>query len=256
MVVLCGVGATLFFVFRNVNSAINTNIVQPNGPAIALFTSAPTAAPQLPPTEVPTPTELPSATPFPTPIAFIPFANVLLRDDFSSTSSGWDQMHEADYVMQYKNNSFHVVVSAQGGGQSVWIGDSYSNVSVEVDVTQGPGPDDGFIGVSCRIKPNVGGYGFEFARDGTYGIYKYTQGSPEALDEGMLDPDTVSPSGANHIEGICAGSTLTLILNGQPLLQVDDPTYITGGAGLIVRAGYSGDPGIDATFNQFQVKGP
>jgi LSD1 subclass zinc finger protein len=255
LVVFCGVGVTLFFVFRNVNSTIKNVILQPTGPAIAFLTDAPTAAFRPLPTAVPSPTPTEAATPtaFPTPA---PFANLLFQDDFSSTSSGWDQSHDAEYTLEYKNNAYHVLVGAQNGGESVWIGDSYTNVSVEVDVNQGVGPDDALMGVSCRFKPDIGGYSFEFARDGTYGIYKYTQGSPEALTESQLDPDTVNVSGINHIQGVCAGSTLTLLLNGQALAQVDDPTYITGGAGLIVRTGYSGNPGIDVTFNQFVVKGP
>jgi hypothetical protein len=112
------------------------------------------------------------------------------------------------------------------------------------------------IGVSCRFTQNVGGYGFEFAKDGTYGIYKYTQGSPEALDESVLEPNTVNTSGMNQIEGVCAGSTLTLLLNGKPLIQVDDSAYASGGAGLIIRTGGSGTAGIDALFNQFVIKGP
>jgi hypothetical protein len=214
---------------------------------MALATALPT------PTIVPSPTAEPTATLFPTPL---PFTTILRRDDFSMTSTGWDQVHEADYTLEYKNNSYHVFVGAQNGGQSVWIGDNYTDVSVEVDVNQTAGPDDASIGVSCRFTQDVGGYSFEFARDGTYGIYRYKQGSPDALDERVLDPNTVNTTGTNHIEGICAGPTLTLLLNGKPLMQVDDSTFSTGGAGLVIRTGSSGVPGIDVLFNQFVIKGP
>ena len=248
VVVLCGVGILLFFGLKGVH-------ILPMEPTHAIPTVivAPTAAP---PTAVPppaTPVPAPTPTPFPTPI---PFANVLFQDDFSKTSSGWDQLHETDYTLEYKNGSYHVVVGAQDGGESVWIGEDYTTLSVEVDANQTAGPDDALVGVSCRVKQGVGGYSFEFAQDGTYGIYKYTKGSPSALDESVLDPNTVNTEGINHIEGICAGSTLTMILNGKPLMQVDDPTYTSGGAGVIVRTGDSGEPGIDMVFSQFVVKGP
>jgi LSD1 subclass zinc finger protein len=250
-VVICGVGVTLFFVFRNVNSAVKSIALPPTEPAVAVPLALPTAAPS--PTTVPSPTPEPTATPFPTPI---PFATILRRDDFSMTSSGWDQLHETDYTLEYKNNSYHVVIGAQDGGESVWIGENYTNIRVAVDASQTAGPDDALIGVSCRFTQNVGGYGFEFARNGTYGIYKYSGGSPEALDESVLDPNSVNTAGPNHIEGVCTGSTLTLLLNGRPLMQVEDTSYTTGGAGLIVRTGSSGTPGIDVVFNQFVVKGP
>ena len=248
---LCVGGIIIFFVIRGIH-------ILPMEPTFATPTLiiAPTAAPatEFPtPTPPATPTAEPTPTPFPTPI---PFANVLFRDDFSKISSGWDQVHETDYTLEYKDGAYHVVVGAQDGGESVWIGDNYTNLSVEVEANQTAGPDDAFVGVSCRVKQGVGGYGFEFSQNGTYGIYKYTQGSPSALGENSLDPNTVNANGTNAIEGVCAGSTLTLILNGEALMQVDDPTYTSGGAGVIVRTGYSGEAGIDVLFNQFVVKGP
>jgi LSD1 subclass zinc finger protein len=251
VVILCIVGIILVFVFSNVNSAIKTVAIPLTQPAVALPMALATALPT--PTIVPSPTAEPTATLFPTPL---PFTTVLRRDDFSMTSTGWDQVHETDYTLEYMNNSYHVFVGAQNGGQSVWIGDNYTDVSVEVDVNQTAGPDDASIGVSCRFTQDVGGYGFEFSRDGTYGIYKYTQGSPDALDESVLDSNTVNTTGTNHIEGSCVGSTLTLLLNGKPLMQVDDSAYSTGGAGLVIRTGSSGVPGIDVLFNQFVIKGP
>jgi len=253
VVVLCGVGITLFFVFRNVNSTITSARAQAPATMLPLATAYPTDTPYPTPTTAPTDTAEPSPTPFSTPV---PFTNVLFKDNFTSTSTGWDVEHDADYTLEYKNGSYHFVVNAQNGGQSVWHGDGYTNVSVEVDATLNAGPQDGMVGVSCRYTNNVGGYTFEYARNGTYGIYRYDQGSPNVLDESTLDPNTISPSGPTHIQGICDGSTLTLVLNGVALIQVDDTTFTSGGAGLIVRTGDSGAAGIDVNFNQFVVKGP
>jgi LSD1 subclass zinc finger protein len=247
VVVLCGVGVILFFVFSNVNSAVKNISALPPSTSVLLPTPFPTATPE------PTPTTAPTDTLFPTPV---PFGNVLFQDNFSSTTSGWDQVHEADYTLEYKNGAYHVLVGAQNGGESVWIGDHYADVSVEVDVDQTAGPQDALAGVSCRYAQGAGGYTFEFSGNGTYGIYRYDKGSPSALDEAVLDPNTVNLSGTNHIEGVCSGSTLTLILNGATLMQVDDPTYTSGGAGLIVRTGDSGTAGVDVLFTKFLVKGP
>jgi LSD1 subclass zinc finger protein len=247
VVVLCGVGATLFFVFRNVNATIKNALVLPTSTMVPLPTPFPTATP------FPTPTMAPTDTLFPTPV---PFAVVLFKDNFTSTSTGWDQEHDADYTLEYKNGSYHFVVNAKDGGQVVWHAANYTNVSVEVDATQNAGPGDGMMGVTCRYADGVGGYIFEFAKNGTYGIYIYEQGSLDSLDESTLDPNTINPTGPNHIEAVCNGSTLTLLLNGVALMQVDDTTYASGGAGLAVTTGNSGAPGIDVNFNQFVVKGP
>jgi len=253
VVILCGVGIALFFVFRNVNSSITSALAQATATTAPLDTPYPTASPFPTPTVVPTDTPAPTDTLFPTPA---PFANLLFQDNFTSTSTGWDQEHDADYTLEYKNGSYHFVVNAKNGGQSVWHGDNYTNVSVAVDATLNAAPVDGMVGVTCRYTNNVGGYSFEYAKNGTYGIYIYQQGGPDILDENTLDPNTINPTGPTHIQGICDGSTLTLVLNGVALMQVDDSTYTSGGAGLIVRTGNSGTGGIDVSFNQFVIRGP
>lgn len=205
-------------------------------------------------TPAPTPTTAPTDTLFPTPV---PFANVLWKDNFSSVSTGWDQVHETDYILEYKNSSYHVTVGKTNGGQSVWNGKDYTDMSVEVDATLNSGPDDALVGVSCRFSQANGGYSFEISKNGFYGIYVYdSTGSPSGLYENTLSPNTVNPTGANHIEGICSGTTLTMVLNGVTLAQVTDLSIQTGAAGLIVRTGDSGTAGIDVSFNQFVVKGP
>jgi LSD1 subclass zinc finger protein len=253
VVVLCGVGATLFFVFRNVNSTIKSVLELSTSTMMPLDTPYPTETPYPTPTVAPTETPLPTPTPFLTPV---PFANVLFRDNFTSPSTGWSLENDADYVLEYKNGAYHVAVNARNGGQSVWIGSKYTNVSVEAEVNQAAGPLDALVGVSCRYQDGVGGYTFEFARNGTYGIYVYEQSYPNVLDEATLDPNTIDPNGPTHVQGICDGPTLTLVLNGVALMQVTDTTYTSGGAGVIVRTGDSGAAGIDVNFKQFVVKGP
>jgi hypothetical protein len=76
------------------------------------------------------------------------------------------------------------------------------------------------------------------------------------MDEGTLDPNTIIQGKINHLEGICKGDTLTLLVNNQPLLQVQDSDYTAGGVGLIARTGGSGDPGIDVLFSNYLVRGP
>ena len=121
------------------------------------------------------------------------------------------------------------------------------------------GPDDGLLGVTCRVKDKVGFYSFEFSPGGYYSIKKYTVGSdgskPEILVEGTLDPNTVRADGTNHIRGDCVGEILTLYLNNQPLLQVTDSSFSSGGVGLIAQTGDSGEKGVDVLFSNFSVKG-
>ena len=56
-------------------------------------------------------------------------------------------------------------------------GNNYKDVSVEADIQQTAGPSDGLMGITCRDDNNGNFYSFEFSQNGTYGIYKYSNGS-------------------------------------------------------------------------------
>ncbi len=233
-VILAAVGGILFYVFSNVNS---TTVSAPIS-EVSTATSAPTAT-----EAIPTP---------------IPFTKVLFKDDFSSSSSGLPRDRNSKYTLEYKDGKYHVLVNEQGKGQEVTMDNkgNYTDVSVEADIQQTAGPSDGLMGVTCRDDNNGNFYSFEFSQNGTYGIYKYSNGSADSLDEETMDPNTVNQNDVNHIEGVCSGDTLTLLLNGQVLSQVQDSDYPKGAVGLTVRTGSSGDPGVDVLFSSFLVKGP
>jgi hypothetical protein len=72
------------------------------------------------------------------------------------------------------------VVGAKNGGQSVWNGKDYTDMSVEVDATLNSGPDDALVGVSCRFSQANGGYSFEISKNGFYGIYVYDSPAAQA----------------------------------------------------------------------------
>lgn len=234
-IILGGVGFILYTVFSNVNSSVQT-VAFPTDVS-SVFTQVPAFTP----------------TPINTPA---PFTKVLLKDDFTDPSSGWDKMHDSSYTLEYTSGKYHVLINKQDGGQISWPGGNYSDTSAEVDAQQTAGPNDGQFGVACRITDAGGLYSFEFSQDGSYGIYKYTNWNSDQLEEGTLSPNTISQNKINHLEGVCNGDTLTLLLNGQPLLQVQDSQYTSGGTGLVVRTGGSGQAGIDVLFSNFVVKGP
>lgn len=236
-IILGAVGGILYAVFSSLNST-NQSSNLPSIPFIATATIEPTLAP----------------TPIDTPI---PFSKVLFKDNFTNPLSGWSRSRNSKYTLEYKNGKYHVLINEQDSGQATWISNTYKDVSVEVDTLETTGPNDGLIGVTCRNTDDGKMYSFEYSQDGSYGIYKYSaDGSTDSLDEGTLNPNTVTQGGVNHLEGVCAGDLLTLILNGQVLLQVEDSDYTTGGTGMIVRTGPSGDTGIDVLFSNYLVKGP
>jgi DNA-directed RNA polymerase subunit RPC12/RpoP len=243
-VILGAVGGILYYVFSNVNSTFQqANQISTASAPINLI-------PSLAPTDTPVPTEA-----IPTPV---PFTKVLFQDDFTDPSSGWSRAKNQDYTLEYKKGNYHILINpSSNGGQAVWIDGSYTNMSVEADAEETSGSNDGTIGVACRAGKKGGMYTFEFAQNGSYSINKLDSGgNSTSLVEGILNPNTVNQNDINHIEGVCDGNTLTMLLNSQVLAQVQDSDFTKGGVGMIVNPGSSGDTSMDVLFSHFLVKGP
>jgi hypothetical protein len=255
-IVFLVIAVVIVVVFLNINSTVNS-VAQSVIPTAIYSVAEDTATPVPSPTPAFTPT--PTITPTPIPVS-TPFSRVLIQDKFTNSKSGWDQANDADYTIQYiKGGGYRIFVNAQDGGEATWLSKNYKDVNIEADVKYVAGPDDGLLGVTCRVKEKVGFYSFEFSPAGYYSIEKYINNSngskPEILAEGTLDPNTIQPESTNHLRGDCIGQTLTLYLNNQPLLQVTDSTFSSGGVGLIAQTGESGEAGVDVLFNNFLVKG-
>lgn len=253
-VVICIVSVFLIALFWGINSTFQAS--NPHALQTALVA---TLIPEIPiePTTAPTEaisTEVPTAIPLST-----PFAKVLFHDNFSSKKSGWDTLSDSDYTLAFVKGGYRIFINAQDGGQASWLDNlSFGDVNVAVDVKYVAGPDDGRFGVTCRVK-KAGFYSFEFSPDGSYSIEKYTSGSDgstsEVLADGSIDLTQFSSSAIFHLRGDCVGDTLTLYLNGDPLLQASDSAYKSGGIGLIARTGPSGEAGVDTLFSNYSVTG-
>ncbi len=241
LIIMVSAAAGAFLFIRNSNTASQNSGAGPASDLAEPATSAPTD----------TPTPIPQAT---------PYSKILFQDNFSNKSSGWDESSDSNYTLQYVKNGYRIFINEQDGGQTVWNGDNFTDVNVEVDVKQVAGPNDARVGVSCRVSSDGSFYSFEVSSDGSYSIEKYTGGSSQststALAEGALDSGSIDLTQVNHLRGDCSGDVLTLYLNGQPLLQTTDGSFTTGATGFIARAGPSGDPGIDTLFSNFMVYGP
>jgi len=67
----------------------------------------PTELPTLPPVIV-IPTGLPTTLPTLPPIIVQPQSNVLFSDDFSDSSSGWDQLNDVDKITDYASGGYRM----------------------------------------------------------------------------------------------------------------------------------------------------
>ncbi|HKY83637.1 MAG TPA: hypothetical protein VJ160_02305 [Anaerolineales bacterium] len=181
---------------------------------------------------------------------------VLFQDDFSDTSSGWDQVEAEEGVTNYAHGAYRIFVGQADRDYWANPGLSFGDVRVEVDATKVGGPDDNDFGVICRYQDVDNFYGFLVSSDGYYSITKVADGVRETLGtDGWPATDAVHQGDAsNRIRADCIGDELSIYANGQLVYSTNDSAFATGDVGLI--AGTFSETGTDILFDNFVVLRP
>ncbi|MEN8172060.1 MAG: hypothetical protein ABFS03_04190 [Chloroflexota bacterium] len=183
-------------------------------------------------------------------------SNVLFQDDFSDTTSGWDQTTSEEGMTDYENGYYRILVNTDD--MDIWAnpGLDFADVIVEVEASKAGGPDDNDFGVICRYQDVENFYFFIISSDGYYAVGKVVNGDQQLIgDENMNPSDDINQGAAlNQIKADCVGSQLAFYVNGSLLTAVEDSTFIDGDVGLI--AGTFSEVGTDIHFDNFSVVQP
>ncbi len=183
---------------------------------------------------------------------------VILQDDFSNSSSGWDVVSQDQGSTGYQDGGYRIFVNDVN--YSVWANPnqgSYTDVHSEVDAHKIGGVDDNEYGIICRHADPSNYYAGVITSDGYFGFWRRVNGGDLEMIGGgnMQTSDAINQSdGTNHIRLDCVGSTLTLYANGQELGSVTDDTISSGDVGLY--AGTFDTAGTDVLFDNFVVYVP
>ncbi len=185
-----------------------------------------------------------------------PSSNLLFKDDFSDTSSGWDQVKTDTGETDYVDGAYRIFVDETG--TDVWAnpGLNFTDVSVQVEATKAGGPEDNDFGVICRSQDVSRFYFFVISSDGYYGIGKVSDAGQELIGMDSMQPSEAIQQGeaTNTVRADCVGSSLSLYVNGEKLDEVQDSELSSGDVGLI--AGSFDTPGTDIHFDNFVVTKP
>jgi LysM repeat protein len=172
---------------------------------------------------------------------------ILFQDDFS-TPGLWatilDDNFQIGYVngvYQIQNNFFNSYVSSVRAAAA-------SDLRIEVDANRVGGPVTGFYGAVCRWQDIHNYYALVISDDNTTGIVRIQDGAATFLAQGTAQFD---PASWNRVGGDCAGNTLTLLINGQQVLEARDGTFAVGAVGMMV--GTRGAPGVTVQFDNIVV---
>jgi len=184
-------------------------------------------------------------------------SDILFQDDFSDSSSGWDQVNTSDAITDYAGGAYNIVVNKTQYDSWANPGQSFAgDVQVEVDATKNGGPDTNDFGVICHYQDVSNFYFLQLTSDGYAVIGKVTNGDQTYISGEKLQEASAVKQGdaTNHIRADCVGNTLTLYANGDQVATATDTEHTGGDVGLI--AGTFDTGGADILFDNFVVKKP
>lgn len=182
---------------------------------------------------------------------------ILFEDDFSVTPNGWGTMGRSGGKIGFDYQG--LVISVNLSDFMFWSvnGDRYQDTRVEVDAVLLNGPTNDNFGVICRYQDNNNFYGFLLSHDGYYGVFKMLDGNMilSSVDGDLSYSEVIRQGGiVNHIETVCQGDTLKLIVNDVTLAEIQDDSFTDGQIGLI--AGAYDFPGVEVLFDNLKVYQP
>jgi hypothetical protein len=184
----------------------------------------------------------------------VPSSDIIMTDDFSDTSSGWETYSDQYGDAGYSDGGYLVksVVKEQymWGGRGVDLAD----IQVEVDATVIETVANGYdaYGIDCRLQSNGDGYGFRITSDGYIAIVLYGNGEGKTLVDWEQNDAVYTDGRANHIGAVCAGDTLQLWANGEKVAETSDSTFNSGDIALSVT-GFN-DGTVQVLFDNLVVK--
>lgn len=176
-------------------------------------------------------------------------------DDFSDPASGWQAESDASAEVGYHEGVMRVLVRSPN--RLAWASASrqLSDFHLAVEATQVAGPDDNEYGALVRMQDADHFYRFSVSGDGYYLVSKYNGEEWVALSGDWTPSDAIHVGAAtNLLEVVCRGATMTFLVNGVQLIQVEDRGYPRGDIGLY--AGSFFEPDVEVHFDNLRVETP
>lgn len=182
---------------------------------------------------------------------------LLFSDDFSSNTNGWGASGKNIGEINFVYGGLDMKVNTPNSLLWTVTGDQYKNTQIDVDGVLLNGSTNDAFGVVCRFQDNEHFYGFLLSHDGYYGIFKMDGATLALADsqQGLKYSEAIRQGGVvNHIQAVCNGNSLKLVVNGELLSEVEDDSYKQGQIGLI--GGTYEAAGVELFFDNLLVYQP
>jgi len=176
-------------------------------------------------------------------------------DDFSDPAGGWQAESDASAEVRCCEGVMRLLVKVPNRLAWASAGREFSDFRLAVEATQVAGPDDNEYGVLVRMRDADHFYRFSISGDGYYLVSKYDGGAWEVLNDDWTSSDAIHLGAVtNLLEVVCQSATMTFLVNGVTLTQVEDSSYSRGDIGLY--AGSFFEPGVEIHFDNLTVTEP
>jgi len=176
-------------------------------------------------------------------------------DDFSDPAGGWQAESDASAEVRCYEGVMSLLVKVPNRLAWSSAGREFSDFRLAVEATQVAGPDDNEYGVLVRMRDADHFYRFSISGDGYYLVSKYDGGAWEVLNGDWTSSAAIHLGAVtNLLEVVCRGATMTFLVNGVTLTQVEDSSYSRGDIGLY--AGSFFEPGVEIHFDNLTVTEP
>jgi hypothetical protein len=176
------------------------------------------------------------------------------NDDFSSPGT-WQAESDATAQVEVSEGTLQINIAA--ANQLAWAraGQDLSDFHLTVEASQVSGPDDNGYGVLTRMQDSDNFYLFSISGDGFYMVSKFVDGQQQLLGPNWTPSQAIQQGQAtNTLEVICQGNTLTFLVNGQLLSEVNDNELSKGDIGLYAGTFY--ETGVEIHFDNLALAEP
>jgi hypothetical protein len=178
----------------------------------------------------------------------------LMQDDFRGRDSNWGTGTDSDSSVEYVDDALKFIVNATN--YFVWStpGDTeYSNVHIEVTVTNSSADPNGAFGIMCSQQFMDDEFYYVYVTaSGDYGIVK-SLFIEDDIDLATGSSNLIPQDGSSYTIGVdCRAGSVALYVNGQLIDTGFDDEYTSGGVALFAWSDDVRD-GVTVSFDDFII---
>lgn len=182
-------------------------------------------------------------------------SNLLFFDDFNNPDSGWDQ-YSNEVVREYYQGTYHINIPLRNYITWSAAHQSFGDVWVRVELANTGSADITEMGLICRMVDGENFYFLTIRSDGYYAVQRMEDGVESYIGmDGYQFSEAVNPGiTTNQIEARCIGDRLSLSVNGQQVIVVNDSSFQVGDVGILAGTFEQGN--ADIFYDNFEVHRP